>query len=83
LQNEDTQRYFRIRTGKKLKPFGYFISRQTGSHIRISTEMNGLHTVTIPDHKQLRIGTISSILHEVAQHFNLSKEEFVKEFFDK
>lgn len=61
---------------KILKPFGYQISRQTGSHIRITTEMNGLHHITIPNHNPLRIGTISSILLDVAQHFNLSKDSW-------
>jgi predicted RNA binding protein YcfA (HicA-like mRNA interferase family) len=66
---------------KKLKPFGYTITRQTGSHIRITTEINGLHRITIPDHRQIRIGTISSILSEVALHFNISKEELVALLF--
>ncbi len=68
---------------KLLKPFGYSISRQTGSHIRITTNINGLHRTTVPDHKPLRIGTLSSILNEVAQHFNLSKEELLIQLFDK
>jgi len=68
---------------KILKPFGYQISRQTGSHIRITTEMNGLHHITIPNHNPLRIGTISSILLEVAQHFNLSKDVLVNQLFEK
>ena len=68
---------------KKLKPFGYTISRQTGSHIRITTAMKGLHHITIPDHKPLRIGTISTIVLEVAQHFNLPKEELIRQLFEK
>jgi len=68
---------------KILKPFGYQISRQTGSHIRITTEMNGLHHITIPNHNPLRIGTISSILLEVAQHFNITKEALVNQLFEK
>jgi predicted RNA binding protein YcfA (HicA-like mRNA interferase family) len=66
-----------------LKPFGYHISRQTGSHIRITTEMNGLHHITIPNHNPLRIGTISSILLEVSQHFDLSKDVLVNQLFEK
>jgi predicted RNA binding protein YcfA (HicA-like mRNA interferase family) len=68
---------------KILKPFGYQISRQTGSHIRITTEMSGLHHITIPNHNPLRIGTISSILLEVAQHFNITKEALVNQLFEK
>jgi predicted RNA binding protein YcfA (HicA-like mRNA interferase family) len=68
---------------KLLNSFGYQISRQTGSHIRITTEMNGLHHITIPNHNPLRIGTISSILLEVAQHFNITKEALVNQLFEK
>lgn len=66
---------------RKLKPFGYSVTRQTGSHIRLTTEMNGRHHITIPDHKPLRIGTISSIITEIANHFNLTREELVKQLF--
>jgi len=68
---------------KLLNSFGYQISRQTGSHIRITTEMNGLHHITIPNHNPLRIGTISSILLEVAQHFNMTKDVLVNQLFEK
>lgn len=66
---------------KRLKPFGYTITRQTGSHIRLTTEMNGVHRVTIPDHNPLRIGTISSVLTEVSSHFNITKEQLVRKLF--
>lgn len=33
---------------KYLKPFGYIITRQTGSHIRLTTEQNGQHHITFP-----------------------------------
>jgi len=68
---------------KLLNSFGYQISRQTVSHIRITTEMNGLHHITIPNHNPLRIGTISSILLEVAQHFNMTKDVLVNQLFEK
>lgn len=45
-----------------LAGFGYRVSRQKGSHIRLTTEQEGTHHVTIPDQKQLRIGTFASIL---------------------
>jgi predicted RNA binding protein YcfA (HicA-like mRNA interferase family) len=60
---------------KKLRSFGYTIDHQTGSHMRLVTVKNGLHTITIPMHKNLRLGTLSSILMEVSNHFNLSKDE--------
>ena len=64
-----------------LVPYGYNITRQTGSHIRLTTDKNGIHHITIPDHNPLRIGTLSSILNEIALHFNISKNELVKQIF--
>jgi hypothetical protein len=53
----------------------------TGSHIRLTTLQLGEHHITIPNHDPLKIGTLSSILSDVAVHFQLSKEEFIKELF--
>jgi predicted RNA binding protein YcfA (HicA-like mRNA interferase family) len=66
---------------KRLKPFGYTITRQTGSHIRLTTQMNGVHRITIPNHNPVRIGTISSILSEISNHLNIPKEQLVKKIF--
>jgi predicted RNA binding protein YcfA (HicA-like mRNA interferase family) len=63
------------------KNFGYEISRQTGSHIRCTTEEGGTHHVTIPAHNPLKLGTLSSILTEVANHFNKTKEEILDQIF--
>ena len=35
---------------KKLKQFGYEVTRQSGSHIRLTTTTNGEHHITIPAH---------------------------------
>ena len=64
-----------------LKPFGYTITRQSGSHIRLSTEQEGQHHITIPNHAPLKIGTLSAILSDIAIHFNKSKEQIIKELF--
>lgn len=63
---------------KLLKPLGYTVVRQSGSHIRITTLENGEHHATIPDHAPLKIGTISSILKDIAEHFSISKEELLE-----
>lgn len=47
---------------KKLGKLDYEVTRQTGSHIRLTTETKGKHSLTIPAHNPLRIGTLSSIL---------------------
>ncbi len=64
-----------------LRKFGYQVSRQTGSHLRLTTLQGGEHHVTIPRHKSLRIGTLSSILKDVAEHLGMEREELVESLF--
>ena len=66
---------------KALKSFGYEIVRQKGSHIRIKTELNGEHYETIPNHKPIKIGTLSGILNNIAEHFDMTKEELMEQIF--
>lgn len=58
-----------------LARLGYEITRQTGSHIRLITQEAGEHRVTIPDHAFLKIGTLGGIMREVAEHFDLTRDE--------
>ena len=64
-----------------LKRFGYHVTRQTGSHMRLSTTMKGEHHITIPKHKPLRIGTLNSILSDVAAHLKMEKQDLTKKLF--
>ena len=66
---------------KKLGMYGYEITRQKGSHIRIKTVENGVHSETIPNHNPLKIGTLSKILKNIAEHLNISKDELIQELF--
>lgn len=66
---------------KYLKVYGYEVTRQSGSHIRLTTTKNGEHHITIPNHNPLKIGTLSSILSDIAAHFNLSKDQLITELF--
>ena len=66
---------------KALAAFGYAVTRRKGSHIRLTTQQQGEHHVTIPDHDPLRIGTLSSILRDVAEHFGISREELGRQLF--
>jgi len=65
---------------KRLKLLGYEVSRQTGSHVRLTTQRNGEHHI-VPNHSSIKIGTLSAILSEVAVHFNKSKDEISGELF--
>jgi predicted RNA binding protein YcfA (HicA-like mRNA interferase family) len=44
---------------KALRRLGYQVTRQTGSHLRLTTTERGEHHVTIPNHNPLKIGTLS------------------------
>ena len=62
---------------RRLKRLGYRVTRQTGSHLRLSLE-NGEHHLTIPAHQPLRVGTLAAILAEVARHHGLSRDQVVE-----
>ncbi len=64
-----------------LGKLGYEISRQSGSHLRLTTGLHGQHHVTIPAHKALRAGTLASILGDVARHAEMSRDELLKRLF--
>ncbi len=66
---------------KLIGKFGYQITRQTGSHIRLTTMENGIHHITVPDHNPMKIGTLSNILSDIADHFQLSKKELLEKLF--
>ncbi|MBI1910335.1 MAG: type II toxin-antitoxin system HicA family toxin [Deltaproteobacteria bacterium] len=68
---------------KQLSVFGYKITRQTGSHMRLTTHERGEHHITIPRHPSLRIGTLASALSDVALHFNLDRQELMARLFKK
>lgn len=60
-----------------LAALGYAATRQTGSHIRLTTQQNGEHHVTIPRHASLRIGTLAEILADVQAHHGLTCDELL------
>lgn len=66
---------------KRLEILGYAVTRQSGSHIRLTTNQKGEHHITIPKHEFLKIGTLNGILKDVAAHFNFTKEELISKIF--
>jgi len=65
-----------------LGKYGYKITRQTGSHIRLTSASKGFeHHITIPRHKPLRVGTLSSIVNELAAYLEIERQKLVKELF--
>ena len=57
------------------------MTRQTGSHLRLTTAEHGEHQLTIPQHTPLRIGTLSAILADVAKHFGITREQLLERLF--
>ncbi|MEL6353259.1 MAG: type II toxin-antitoxin system HicA family toxin, partial [Cyanobacteria bacterium J06627_28] len=47
---------------KSLARLDYDVIRQTGSHIRLRTQRNGEHKITIPAHNPIKLGTLTAIL---------------------
>ncbi len=66
---------------KLIGKLGYQITRQAGSHIRLTTTENGIHHITVPNHDPLKIGTLSNILSDIADHFQISKKELLEKLF--
>jgi len=66
-----------------LKIYGYHITRQTGSHLRLTTVRKGEHHITIPKHKPLKVGTLSSILNDIASYLKVSRKTLIRELFGK
>ena len=65
---------------RKLEKYGYRLTRQTGSYIRSTSDVKGAeHHITIPRHKPLKIGTLSSILNEVASYLEMDRKALIEE----
>jgi len=62
-----------------LSRFDYEITRQAGSHIRLTTFRNGEHHLTVPRHRPLKVGTLNAVVNDVAGHLGLPKEQVLKE----
>jgi predicted RNA binding protein YcfA (HicA-like mRNA interferase family) len=68
---------------KRLKVFGYQVTRQSGSHLRLTTTELGEHHITVPRHDPLKLGTLAGILGDVAEHFDLGRDEVIARTFEK
>lgn len=61
-----------------LRRLGYTMVRQRGSHVRITTELNGQHHEVIPLHTPIKVKTLSSILKSVARHHEMDVSELLR-----
>ncbi|MEY2334945.1 type II toxin-antitoxin system HicA family toxin [Acidithiobacillus ferrianus] len=51
---------------RRLGRVGYTVTRQTGSHMRLTCAVQGEHHITVPRHDPLRLGTLAALLDAVA-----------------
>jgi predicted RNA binding protein YcfA (HicA-like mRNA interferase family) len=68
--------------GRLRRRYGYQTTRQTGSHLRLTSRIRGAeHHVTIPSHSLLKIGTLSAILVDVAAYLEVARAALAKDLF--
>lgn len=67
---------------KCLDRLGYHVTRQTGSHMRLTSTAHGEHHITVPRHDPLRIGTLAAVLDAVAVHHGLSRDALLERLFN-
>ncbi|HTW94234.1 MAG TPA: type II toxin-antitoxin system HicA family toxin [Tepidisphaeraceae bacterium] len=67
---------------RALAKYGYRVTRQKGSHMRLTTLHLGEHHITIPTHDALRPGTLTGILDMVAAHLEISRQELQSALFE-
>lgn len=64
--------------------FGYRLIRQRGSHMTLTvTDEETKHNLTIPCHRQVSVGTLSSIVSDVAEHLGLPQDEVRQKLFGR
>lgn len=67
---------------KRLGRLGYHVTRQTGSHLRLTSTEQGEHHLTVPRHDPLRIGTLAAVLDAVAAHHRISRDVLLDRLFN-
>ena len=66
---------------KKLERLGYRVTRQTGSHIRLTCDNPTQYHITIPNHDPLRLVTLNSILGDIAAQLKVARDELLQRLF--
>ncbi len=66
---------------RALAKLDYRVTRQSGSHMRLTTERGGAHHITVPVHSPLKVGTLAAILDDVASHAKVDREQLLDVLF--
>jgi predicted RNA binding protein YcfA (HicA-like mRNA interferase family) len=67
---------------RRLARLGYGVTRQSGSHVRLTSHQHGEHHVTVPRHDPLRVGTLAAILDAVAAHHRIDRDALLSRLMD-
>jgi predicted RNA binding protein YcfA (HicA-like mRNA interferase family) len=70
-----------VALAKALGKVGYQVTRQTGSHMRLTISSDPEHHVTIPAHDPLKVGTLAAILSDVGAHLKIEREDLIRRLF--
>lgn len=65
------------RLAKALRVLGYEVTRQKGSHMRVTTQRDGENHEVIPCHSPIKAGTLSGILKHIANHHGMTVDELL------
>ncbi len=57
---------------------GYESVRQTGSHVRVRTTLDGEHHETIPSPGILKVGTLAAMIRGLGEHHDLTRDEVLE-----
>ena len=68
---------------KALARLGYRVTRQSGSHVRLTCDKPTQHHITVPNHETLRVGTLAGILNDVAGHHGMHRETLLERLFGR
>ena len=69
---------------KILRRYGYEVIRQTGSHLRLKSNVRGAdHYITIPAHNALKLGTLNGIISSVAVYLEMDRSRLAQELFER
>ncbi len=67
---------------KSLQKIGYSVIRQRGSHITFYCSLpSAEHHITVPNLNPIKIGTLSSILTDIANAHQISKQDLINKIF--
>ena len=61
-----------------LRRVGYEQARQKGDHVYMTTAVNGEHHVSVPLQNPIKVGTLTTILRQVAVHLQVDRDELLR-----